>query len=180
MTTAAEIVAFWTDPEIRAKWFVKDADLDLEIRTRFLDAMERAGRGELEDWRRTAEGVLALLILLDQFSRNVHRGDARAFAQDARAREIARHAVAQRLDLQVLIELRLFFYLPFEHSEEHADQLWSVALFAAMGNDGYLDYAQRHLDVIARFGRFPHRNTALSRPSTPDEKAYLADPNAGF
>ena len=127
----------------------------------------------------TPRGTLALIILLDQFSRNLHRGSPEAFAADAKARQIARAAVAQGLDLQFGPVERLFLYLPFGHSEDLADQDESVRLFETLDEE-QSDWARRHRDVIVRFGRFPHRNAVLGRTSTPEEEAYLAEPGAGF
>ena len=127
-----------------------------------------------------AEGALALAILLDQFPRNIYRGTPRAFAADAKARDAARNALAAGHDQAVAPFMRAFLYLPFEHSEDMADQDRSVALFRALGDEKYLGFAIGHRDVIARFGRFPHRNEILGRRSTPDELAYLRQPGAGF
>ena len=188
----AEILAFWfgqpDDPaygQARGEWFRKDAEFDAAIRSRFLASVEAALAGQLADWADDRESLLALLILLDQFPRNLFRGAARAFAGDAPARALAEKALAAGWDKGLSAGEKLFVYLPFEHSEALADQQRSLALFAALaaehpGTDGYADYARRHYDVIARFGRFPHRNAALGRPSTPDEAAYLAQPGSGF
>ena len=133
-------------------------------------------RGELDGWLRDADGALALVLLLDQIPRNIFRSSAHAFATDPLARLHAGAAIAAGFDAQVDPALRLFFYLPFEHSETLDDQDRSIALFKSLGPGAYLDYAIIHRDVIARFGRFPHRNRALGRASTPDEQAWL---NAG-
>lgn len=192
MATAADILAFWFgragDPghgQPRNEWFRKDAAFDEAIRSRFLPCVEAALAGRLADWADSPDGLLALLILLDQFPRNLFRGTARMFAGDAQARQLAERALTQGWDKNLSNVEKLFVYLPFEHSEALADQERSVALFAALaseqpGNDGFLDYAWRHHDVIARFGRFPHRNAALGRPSTPEETTYLAQPGSGF
>ena len=171
--TAREVVAFWRDAGA-GKWFNGGAGFDAECRTRFLDAHFEAARRGLDGWMGDAEGALALVLLLDQIPRNVFRGSAHAFATDGLAREVARNAIAAGFDRQVDPALRLFFYMPFEHSEDMADQDRAVQLFTAMGDAGYLDYARRHRDVIARFGRFPHRNAVLGRISTPEERAWLA------
>ena len=174
------VLDFWFVATEREAWFKKDAAFDAALRGRFEDATAAALRGDLDAWGETADGSLALLLLLDQFQRNLGRGTAAAFAGDPKARDVARRAVANGLDKQVSIERRVFFYLPFEHSESAADQEWSVALIETLNDAQYLDYAQRHQDVIDRFGRFPHRNEALGRASTPEEEAYLAEPGAGF
>lgn len=192
MATAADILAFWFgrpgEPghgQPRNEWFRKDAAFDDAIRDRFLPDVEAALAGRLADWADNPQGLLALVILLDQFPRNLFRGTARMFAGDAEARQLAERALAQGWDKDMSAVERVFVYLPLEHSEALADQERSVALFAALaaehpGNDGFLDYAWRHHDVIARFGRFPHRNAALGRPSTPEETTYLAQPGSGF
>jgi uncharacterized protein (DUF924 family) len=192
VVSPADILAFWFgrpgEPENgrpRAEWFRKDADFDDEIRRRFLPAVEAALAGRCADWAGTPDGLLALLILLDQFPRNLFRGDARAFAGDEQARQLAAAALAQGWDQPLSAVEKLFVYLPFEHSESPADQERSLALFSALaaahtGCDGFLDYARRHQEVIARFGRFPHRNAALGRPSTPEEASYLAQLGSGF
>jgi uncharacterized protein (DUF924 family) len=166
------ILEFWrtVGPD---RWFKPDLELDREIRERFLAVHEAAVAGKLADWEQTAEGALALLILLDQFPRNMFRGTARAFASDAQAREIAGRSIARGYDRAIDRELRTFFYLPFMHSEALADQERCLALYRATGEAGGIKYAEIHLDAIRRFGRFPHRNKMLGRESTPDELAYL-------
>ena len=192
VATAPEILAFWFgrpgEPGYghpRGEWFRKDDRFDAEIRSRFLPVVEAALAGRLAAWADEAQGLLALLIALDQFTRNLFRGDARAFAGDAQALQLAATAVGKGWDRPLLAVERVFVYLPFEHSETLADQERSLLLFTALaaehsGCDGFLDYARRHHEVIARFGRFPHRNAALGRPSTPDEASYLAQPGSGF
>lgn len=192
MATAADILAFWFghpgEPghgQPRAEWFRKAPTFDEAIRSRFLPTVEAALAGGLAEWADSPQGLLALLILLDQFPRNLFRSEARMFAGDPLARQLSELALDQAWDQKLSAVEKLFVYLPFEHSEVLADQERSVALFAALaseqaGNDGFLDYARRHHDVIARFGRFPHRNAALGRPSTPEETIYLAQPGSGF
>lgn len=185
MTEPRDILDFWFagDPsERRAVWFEKDDAFDAEC-AGFAVAHQAAKRGALDHWAGTAEGALALLILLDQLSRNLHRGAPEAFAADAKARGVASAAIAQGFDLVLTPVQRMFVFLPFEHSEALADQDRSVTLYemirAELG-DRTVDYAARHRDVIARFGRFPHRNAVLGRENTPAEAAYLAEPGAGF
>jgi len=170
--TAADIVTFWREagPE---RWFKKDPAFDDEIKRRFLAAHEAAAAGTLSAWETSAEGTLALLILLDQFPRNMFRGDARAFATDPHARAVAAGALVRGFDAQVPAAMRAFFYLPFEHSETLADQERSLALYKASGDADGLKWAEAHADIIRRFGRFPHRNAALGRATTPDEQAFL-------
>ncbi len=185
MPTPSEILNFWFagDPSTRrAVWFQKSDAFDAGCRA-FIGAHNAAKRAELDHWAATAEGTLALLILLDQLSRNLHRGSPEAFAADPKARGIATAAIAQGFDQALTPVQRMFVYLPFEHSEDPADQDRSVALFESLHGglgDETIDYATRHRDVIRRFGRFPHRNAALGRANTPAEEAYLAEPGAGF
>lgn len=173
--TPAEVVGFWRDAG-PGKWFNGGAAFDEACRTRFGELHHLAAQRELDGWMHAAEGALALLLLLDQIPRNIFRGSAHAFATDPLARLHAATAIARGLDVACDPELRLFFYLPFEHSEAMADQDRAVALFKSLGPGVYLDYAVIHRDVIARFGRFPHRNRALGRESTPEEQSWL---NAG-
>ena len=172
LPTPADIVDFWQSagPD---RWFTKDTAFDDEIRTRFLAAYEAAAAGQLTEWEKTAQGALALLILVDQFSRNMFRGDPRAFATDPMARAITAGAIVRGFDAQVAPEMRPFFYVPFEHSENMADQERGVALYKAAGDADGLKWAELHADIIRRFGRFPHRNAVLSRVTTPDEQAFL-------
>jgi uncharacterized protein (DUF924 family) len=178
---------FWFGPPpggFRPEWFAKDAAFDASIRTQFLSTYERAARAELDGWSESADGALALVIVLDQFPRNLFRDDARAFATDARARRTASDAIARGLDRALVPLQRMFLYLPFEHSEDIADQDRSVALFESIEDasvrDAVLDYALRHRDIVRRFGRFPHRNRVLGRTSTPAEVAFLATPGSSF
>lgn len=168
----AEIVRFWRDAGPK-RWFEKDADFDAEIRRRFLAAHEAAANGALRGWEENAEGALALLLLTDQFPRNMFRGQARAFAADELARNIAARALLKGFDAQVPSDLRTFFYLPFEHSEDLADQERAIALYRAAGDEDGLKWALLHADIIRRFGRFPHRNSCLGRATTPEEQAFL-------
>ena len=169
--TAAEVVEFWRQagPEM---WYAKDADFDRRFRDAFLDTHEAAARGELDGWLATPEGTLALLLLLDQFPRNSFRGTPRMYATDAAARRIAAAAVEAGRDQRMPRELRNFFYLPFGHSEDLADQDRSVALCHHLGPPDS-EHSERHRDIIRRFGRFPHRNSILGRKMTQEEQAFL-------
>lgn len=179
--TAAEVLAFWFAPETEPHWFTGDPAFDARVRSVLLPAHERAAGGILESWLGSAEGALALILLLDQVPRNAFRGSPRAFATDAEARAAARAALAHGFDLARPVRERPFFYLPFEHAEDLDDQRLSVALFRERVGEGpYLDYAVRHLRVIERFGRFPHRNKVLGREDTEAERAWLADHPQGF
>ncbi|CAN7383022.1 DUF924 family protein [Variovorax paradoxus] len=171
LPTARDIVGFWRQagPE---RWFAKNEAFDAQFRERFLAAHEAAARGELDHWAQGAEGALALLVLLDQFPRNTWRGNARMLATDAKALAIARQAIEAGLDLKTDEELRRFFYLPFMHSESLDDQQRSVELNAALDANTQR-FAVLHRDIIARFGRFPHRNRLLGRTSSAEEQRFL-------
>ncbi|MFD1697654.1 DUF924 family protein [Roseibium aestuarii] len=174
LPTRQDVLDFWWQAG-PAKWFARDDAFDAEIRERFLALMEAAARGDLAEWEGTADGALALLILLDQFPRNVYRQDARAFATDPEALRIARQSVDRGFDRSFPKEARSFFYLPFEHAEDMAAQERSVDLFRRLGQETTYLYALIHMDVIRRFGRFPHRNAVLGRQTTEAEAAFLAD-----
>ena len=192
MTTAVaglieRVLSFWFGadwatgtPARRPEWFQPDPAFDAGIGRAFAGDVERAAAGDFDSLMESAHGGVALAILLDQFPRNLFRGTARAFAADPRARTAARHALERGLDLALPQVMRLFLYLPFEHSEDLADQQRSVVLFEALGDAEWLDYAVRHRDIVARFGRFPHRNAALGRTSTAEELAFLKTPNSSF
>ena len=167
-----EVLAFWRAAGPK-KWFAKDDAFDAAIRDRFLLTYEAAAIGELGHWEASAEGALALVIVLDQFPRNIFRGSARTFAADPLARAVADRAIARGYDEQIPPSERTFFYLPFEHSEDPADQERCVALHRAAGDAEGLKWAELHADIIRRFGRFPHRNKLLGRSTTPDEQAFL-------
>ena len=186
------LLDFWfgppTDPtytQSRPQWFRKDAAFDAEIASRFGAVIDEALRGGLQDWTTTPQGTLALILVLDQFTRNTGRGTPRAFAGDARALSLARTLVAAGMDKALTGVQRQFVYLPFEHSESLADQDESIRLFAQLGRDepalaGLLEWAERHRVIVARFGRFPHRNAALGRPNTAEESEFLQQPGSGF
>lgn len=181
MTEPQEILDFWFSPEVVAKHWDKDPAFDALIRQRFGAAHAEACAGRLEHWRGDAEGCLALVILLDQFSRNMFRGRPEAFACDPQARAVALDAIDRGLDLALPPERRAFFYLPLEHSEDLADQERCVALMQERAeNPDYVAYAEAHRRIIARFGRFPHRNDILERASTPEELAFLQEPGSSF
>ena len=167
----AAVLAFWREagPD---KWFTKDAAFDADIRAKFLATYEAAADGALA-WDDDPEGALALVIVLDQFPRNMFRDSARAFAADPLARKVTTRAIARGFDQKVALAERSFFYLPFEHSEELADQARCVALNGASGDADALKWAEIHADIIRRFGRFPHRNRVLGRTTTPEEQAFL-------
>jgi uncharacterized protein (DUF924 family) len=167
-----EVLAFWraAGPE---KWFERDDAFDAEIRSRYLATCEAATTGRLDSWQSTPDGTLALLILLDQFPRNVFRGDARAYATDAKACGVAEQAIACGTDRLFGLPERRFFYMPLMHSENLADQERCIALCREAGDEEGVKHAEIHADVIRRFGRFPHRNLALGRDTTEEERAFL-------
>ena len=169
--TPAAIVAFWREAGAD-RWFAKDAAFDDDIKRRFMASYEAAAAGKLTNWEQNGEGALALLLLLDQFPRNMFRGEARAFATDPLARAVASRAILNGYD-GAFPDLRAFFYVPFEHSENLADQERGVALYKAANDADGLKWAQLHADIIRRFGRFPHRNPVLGRVTTPEEQAFL-------
>jgi uncharacterized protein (DUF924 family) len=166
------LVAFWRDAGEK-RWFSKDAAFDAEFRRRFLPSHEAAAAGMLGSWLDEAESALALVLLLDQFPRNCFRGTARVYATDAQARAVTGAAIDAGFDLRTESALRLFFYLPYSHSESLADQDRAVELAARLPGDSHA-HALGHREIVRRFGRFPHRNALLGRTSTPEERAYLA------
>ena len=179
-----DILDFWFlplgDPEhgkSREIWWKGPAEFDAEIRARFGAAFERAIEGAFDSWRQSPDGSLAHIILCDQFPRNMHRKTARAFAGDGKALETARLAMARSHPMAFNLTMRLFFHMPFQHSEALADQQQGCALFAAFEDEETMKHAVEHRDVIVRFGRFPHRNDALGRTCTADELAYLKNAN---
>ena len=168
---ASDVLDFWrgAGPKL---WFAKDDEFDRRFRERFLSLHEMAARGELGGWLATPEGALALLVLLDQFPRNAFRGTPQMYATDVMARRIADAAIISGRDRAVDKELSLFFYLPFAHSENLADQNRSVRLARRLGEPN-LSHAKRHRNIIERFGRFPHRNQILGRTMRPEEQRFL-------
>lgn len=194
-----DIIDFWfgplagpeSFPEDRAKlWFGKDAAFDNLIKSQFEYLLEAGRAGQLNHWKATPRGTLSLIILYDQFPRNIYRGSRAAFADDERALQYCLNGLAQDFDLELRPVERVFFYLPLEHAEDRLMQEASVARFQRLCDeapkvlwekmDSFLDFAKRHKAVIDRFGRFPHRNAAMGRASTPDELEYLKTPGSGF
>lgn len=189
--TPSAVLDFWfgapgTPPHgtTRAEWFRKDAAFDEEIRRRFGDVVAIALAGGLGEWCRDARGALARVIVLDQFTRNIFRDTPRAFAGDERALATAEDAIGRGFERELSTRERWFLYLPFEHAESEAAQRRSLELFgvlsAEMGDPAPLEWARKHADVIFRFGRYPHRNEILGRPSTPEETAFLLQPGSRF
>ena len=165
-------------------WFIKDPEFDLQIKNSFESVYLQAKAAELDHWAKDALGCLALIIVLDQFPRNMYRGQPQAFATDSQALALARYAVSKEYDRVLLPVQRWFIYLPYEHSESLEDQDISVQLFSALKNDPHsqssIDYAQRHRQIIQDFGRFPHRNQIIGRASTPEEIEFLSQSGSGF
>lgn len=178
--TPESILHFWFEELAPAQQFAKDAALDAAIAQRFGATLQAAAGGELSGWRQSARGRLAEIVVLDQFSRNVYRDTPRAFAQDGMALVLAQEALAQGLDARLEPAQRAFLYMPYMHSESPRVQEESVRLFTALGNLGSLHFAHAHRDIIARFGRYPHRNAALGRASTAEELAFLQQPGSSF
>ena len=172
IATPESVLTFWrtSGPD---KWFEKDTAFDDAIRAQFLETYQAAAAGKLSDWEQTAEGALALTLVLDQFPRNMFRGDARTYAADPQALAVAKRAIERGFDQKMALSDRQFFYLPFEHSEALADQERSCELCRLTGDADLLKWAELHADIIRRFGRFPHRNAALGRATAPEEQAFL-------
>ena len=185
-----EILDFWFGREdekgygeFRDEWFQKDEEFDRQIRERFLEDYERASRGEYDGWQEEPGSCLALVILLDQFPRNLFRGDTRTHATDDKALDISREAIQKGFDRKLPPFQRHFLYMPFMHSEDLEDQQRSVALFRDLAEEGgpdVLEYAKGHRDIVGRFGRFPHRNEMLGRETTAEEAEFLEQPGSPF
>lgn len=180
-----DVLSFWFVEHAQDAWFTKSDDFDTAIRARFgalLDALAADPEGTRALAKSSARAGLGVLIVLDQFSRNLFRGQAKSFTQDALARDIARFGIAigQHVDPSLPEKGALFFVLPFEHSEDMTDQDWSCVLMPALMGDEFGEYAEKHRDVIRQFGRFPHRNAALGRASTPEEQVFIDTPGTGF
>ena len=194
-----EILDFWfgdldelgcSSPEHRKRWWTKSDAFDEVIRSQFLSDYEAIVAGDREAWRSTARGALAFIIVLDQFSRNMFRGTPKMFAADELARDVCCEGIDAGFDTELSFDERVFFYLPLEHSEEITDHRQCIDLFNALLDyspepleadaRNYLDFAQRHKAIIDRFGRYPHRNETLGRPSTPEEAEFLEEPGSSF
>lgn len=175
-----DVVKFWFSETTKPNWFKKSEDFDAEIRDGLGSYYEAAREGRLGAWEETPEGALALVILLDQVPRNIFRDDVRSFATDSQALEVAKRAVERGFDRHLDKDAKAFLYLPFEHSEDRQAQEDAVRLIGALGDANYTKYAEQHRDIIARFGRFPHRNAVLGRASTPEEIEFLTQPGSSF
>lgn len=181
MSTIDEILDFWFAPVMVEKWFKQDSDLDRQVRERLGALHENAAAGEFDNWRESAEGCIALVVLLDQVPRNIFRGDPRTYATDEAARAVARHALDRGFDGELTQAQRRMLYIPLEHSEALGDQELSVRLTNHLDEDpNWHKWALHHHGIIARFGRFPHRNGIMGRENTAEESAFLADPESAF
>ncbi|WP_304619407.1 DUF924 family protein [Paracoccus sediminilitoris] len=179
VTTAAEVLDFWFSDQMQPYWFAKSDQIDAQIGQRFADTYQAAHDGQLDDWMTDADSALALCIVLDQFPRNMFRGSPRSFESNRIALDHARKALELGHDQAQDPTRRQFFYLPFMHSEDLADQTTSVRLYEDLGNQHSLHFAREHRDIVERFGRFPHRNAVLGRDSTPEEAVFL-ETHKGF
>lgn len=171
-TTPTDILNFWKDAGWD-RWYAKNDDFDAEVTRRFRTLWDEAVAGGLASWEASDDGTLALILVLDQFPRNMFRNDPRAFSRDRLARDLSVRAVALGVDQRVEQQMRQFVYMPLMHSEDLADQEHCCALFRATGEADNLKFADEHADIIRRFGRFPHRNRVLGRSTTPEEQAFL-------
>ena len=175
-----DVIDFWFSQRVKPLWFKKSSEFDREVKQRFLDAYQLAKTGSLNDWRSEPHGALALIILLDQFPRNMFRGTSQAFATDGQAVELTKYAVANNYQQDLSTEQQAFLYMPLMHSENQADQARCVELFTKLGKEDNLKFAIKHQKIVARFGRFPHRNQILGRESTPEEREFLTQPGSSF
>lgn len=173
-----DIVDFWFSDRVKPLWFNSTPAFDRQLRDRYEPLWQQAADGKLDHWTESAEGALAMVILLDQIPLNIYRGKAQSFATEAKARDIARGAIEKGWDDALTDEQKAFLYMPFMHSEALEDQDRSVALYEAAGLEYNLKFAHHHRELIRRFGRFPHRNALLDRESTAAEQAYLASDEA--
>ena len=176
----SEVINFWFNPETQPYWFAKNNQFDQQLRERFTAVFTQARQGELWAWRNTAEGRLAEIIVLDQFSRNIFRDTPLAFAQDLVALVLAQESITLRLDLQLSLEQRAFLYMPFMHSESKLIHQQALQLFENLANPISLDFEEKHKSIIDRFGRYPHRNAILGRTSTAEELAFLTQADSHF
>ncbi|MCU4629245.1 DUF924 domain-containing protein [Acinetobacter variabilis] len=175
-----DILDFWFSPETQPNWFAKSDQFDQSLKEKFGDILEKASRAELWSWRKNADGRLAEILVLDQFSRNIFRDTPRAFAQDSLALALAQEAISQDLDKQLSPEQRSFLYMPFMHSESKLIHEFALKLFQRLCNPENLEYEIKHKIIIDRFGRYPHRNQILGRESTEEELSFLTQPDSSF
>ena len=177
---AQDILDFWFDPDHRSLWFAKSDEFDAKIRERFQTIHHQAIQAELWSWRKTAEGRLAEIIVLDQFSRNLYRDQPQAFAHDSMALMLAQEAISLQLDAQLSPDHRSYLYMPIMHSESKLIHEFALKLFQRLGNEINLSFEKKHKVIIDRFGRYPHRNAILGRSSTAEELEFLTQPNSSF
>ena len=175
-----DILSFWFSEKVKPLWFKKDTEFDREIKQRFFDTYQLAKAGELDDWRSNPESILALIILLDQFPRNMFRSTPQAFATDRQAVELTQYALEKKYEQELSTEKKVFLYMPLMHSEGSEDQAKCVELFQKLGKEDNLKFAIKHQKIVTRFGRFPHRNKILGRESTPAEQEFLTQPGSSF
>lgn len=175
-----DVLDFWFGREVKPLWFKKSSEFDREIEQRFVDTYYQAAAGELSNWRDRPRDCLALIIVLDQFPRNIFRNTPRAFATDERAVELTKYGLDRNYQQDLSIDERAFLFMPLMHSENKQDQQQCVELFSKLGKENSFKFAIKHREVIDRFGRFPHRNQILGRESTPEEKEFLTQPGSSF
>lgn len=179
-TTSEDVLNFWFSPKVKPLWFKKSTDFDREIEQRFLDTYQRGKTGALDSWRDSSKDILALIIVLDQFPRNMFRNTPQAFTTDKQAVELTKFAVSNNYQQNLSAEEQVFLYMPLMHSENKKDQEKCVELFTKLGRQDNLKFAIKHQEIIDRYGRFPHRNQILNRESTPAEKEFLTQPGSSF
>ncbi|MGB5633562.1 MAG: DUF924 family protein [Waterburya sp.] len=176
----SEVLNFWFDERVKPQWFKKSEEFDREIKERFESMYRYAKTGELDRWRNVPHSTLALIIILDQFPRNMYRQTPQAFATDAKAIKLTKYAIANNYQQSMTTEQQVFLYMPLMHSEHKTDQELCVKLFTKLGKEDNLKFARKHQEIIDRFGRFPHRNQILGRESTPEEREFLIQPGSSF
>lgn len=179
-TTPDEVLNFWFSERVKPLWFKKNDEFDREIKQRFINIYQVAQAGALASWRDRSDDLLALILILDQFPRNMFRNTAQAFATDAQALDLTKYALSKNYAQDLTAEQQAFLYMPLMHSENKLDQALSVELFQALGKEDNLKFAIKHQEIINRFGRFPHRNEILGRESTTDEREFLNQPGSSF
>lgn len=180
LATPEDVLNFWFSQRVKRLWFKKSTDFDREIKQHFLDTYQRGKTGALDDWRNDPHALLALIIVLDQFPRNMFRNTREAFATDKQAVELTKYALNNNYQQNLLPEEQSFLYMPLMHSENQKDQAKCVELFTELGREDNLKFAIKHQEIIDRFGRFPHRNDILGRESTPEKKEFLTQPGSSF
>lgn len=178
--TPDAVLSFWFSEKVKPLWFKKDPEFDQEIKQRFSTTYRLARAGELDDWRNNPKDILALIILLDQFPRNMFRDTPQAFAADQQAVELTQYALEKNYEQELSTEKQIFLYMPLMHSEDSGNQSKCVELFTNLGKEENLKFAIKHQKIVARFGRFPHRNNILCRESTPAEQEFLTQPGSSF